>query len=104
MKLDVSLEIAKISKHQYYYKPKGTKQGLKPSLSSLWIDSKAQELTILNTEIVSLMRLIHRDADTDYGYQKMTVALKIIGYQINHKKVYRLMKEAQIIDHEKNFR
>ena len=82
MKLDVSLEIAKISKHQYYYKPKGTKQGLKPSLSSLWIDSKAQELTILNTEIVSLMRLIHRDADTDYGYQKMTVALTQLA--VNH--------------------
>lgn len=97
MKLDVSLEIAKISKHQYYYKPKATKQGLKPSLSSVCIDSKGQEITVLNTEIVSLMELIHQDADTDYGYQKMTVALKIIGYQINHKKVYRLMKEAQIL-------
>ena len=43
------------------------------------------------------MKLIHQDPDTDYGYHKMTSALKLIGYQINHKKVYRLMKEAQIL-------
>ena len=49
------------------------------------------------------MRLIHQDSDTDYGHRKMTVALKLIGYQINHKKVYRLMNEAQLLKekHEK---
>jgi transposase InsO family protein len=33
----------------------------------------------------------------------MTAALKLIGYHINHKKVYRLMKEAQLLKekHEK---
>jgi hypothetical protein len=33
LKLDVSLAIIKISKHQYYYQFKNTKQGLSPSLS-----------------------------------------------------------------------
>jgi hypothetical protein len=28
---------------------------------------------------------------------KMKTALQIIGYNINHKKVYRLMKEAQLL-------
>lgn len=103
MKLDVSLQIAKISKHQYYYKPKVTKQGVQPSLSSVYIGLNGVEMTILNTEIITLMRLIHQDSDTDYGHRKMTAALKLIGYQINHKKVYRLMKESQMLKekHEK---
>ena len=80
-----------------------TKQGIKPSLSSIYIGLDGVEITILNTEIISLIRLIHLDSDTDYGHRKMTSALKLIGYQINHKKVYRLMKEAQMLKekHEK---
>jgi hypothetical protein len=39
---------------------------------------------------------VHQDSDTDYGYQKMKTALQIKGYNINHKKVYRLMK-AQLL-------
>ena len=103
MKLGVSLKIAKISKHQYYYQPKSSKQGLKPSLSSVYIDSEGIKMSVLNTEIIDLMRLIHQDSDTDYGHRKMTTALKLIGYLINHKKVYRLMKEAHLLKekHEK---
>lgn len=60
-------------------------------------------MSVLNTELIALMRLIHQDQDTDYGYQKMTVALKLAGYQINRKKVYRIMKESQMLKekHEK---
>lgn len=103
MKLGVSLKIAKISKHQYYYQPKSSKQGLKPSLSSIYIDSDGMKTSVLNTEIIDLMRLIHQDSDTDYGHRKMTTALKLIGYLINHKKVYRLMKESHLLKekHEK---
>jgi transposase InsO family protein len=97
LKLNVSLQIATITKHQYYYNPTGTKQGLKPSLSTLYIALDGLERNILNTELVALMRLIHQDEDTDYGHRKMTTALKLVGYQINHKKVYRLMKEAQML-------
>ena len=92
-----------MTKHQYYYQSKGTKQGLSPSVSSIYIGLDGVEMTILNTEIIALMRLIHQDLDTDYGHRKMTAALKLIGYHINHKKVYRLMKEAQLLKekHEK---
>jgi transposase InsO family protein len=60
-------------------------------------------MSILNAELIALMRLIHQDEDTDYGHRKMTVELQLIGYRINHKKVYRLMKEAQMLKekHEK---
>ena len=97
MKLEVSLRIAKITKHQYYYKSKKTKQGLKPSLTTVYADSDGEKKDVLNSELVTLMSRIHQDEDTDYGHRKMAVALKLIGYEVNHKKVYRLMKEAQLL-------
>jgi hypothetical protein len=39
------------------------------------------------------MKQVHQDSDTDYGYQKKT-ALQIKGYNINHKKVYRLKRSS----------
>lgn len=35
-----------------------------------------------------------------YGYRKTTAALKRRGYRINHKKVYRLMKERNLLVRE----
>jgi hypothetical protein len=49
---------------------KNTKQGLSPSLSSVYIGLDGVEMTILNTEIIALMRLINQDLDTDYGHRK----------------------------------
>lgn len=97
MKLNVSLKIAGITKHQYYYIPKRTKQGIKPSIITTFTGLDGHEMTIKNFDLIALMGLIHEDEDTEYGYHKMTTALKLIGYNINHKKVYRLMKEAQML-------
>lgn len=41
---------------------------------------------------------IKSNKDTDYGYQKMTAALALLGYCINHKKVYRIMKEQGLLN------
>jgi transposase InsO family protein len=51
--------------------------------------------------VVKEIKLIHQDPDMDYGYHKMTSYLNLMGYIINHKKVYRLMFEAQLL-HEKH--
>lgn len=40
---------------------------------------------------------IKNDPDINYGYRKMTFALILLGYKINHKKVYRLMKENELL-------
>ena len=58
---------------------------------------------MLNETIITEIIQIHQDPDTDYGYRKTTAALQLEGYNINHKKVYRLMKEAQLLKerHEK---
>ena len=37
------------------------------------------------------------DPETDYGYRAMTADLMLKGYIINHKKVYRLMKDYYLL-------
>lgn len=50
-----------------------------------------------NTTVVREIKSIQSDPDTNYGYRKMATALMLLGYFINHKKVYRLMKENQLL-------
>lgn len=97
LKLQVSLSIAKISKHQFYYKKRKDKPGIKPSSECFFVDADGVVTTVLNTRVVEEMEQIHQDLDTDYGYRKMTAALQLLGYDINHKKVYRLMKETDLL-------
>jgi len=96
VKRDRALAIAGITKHQYYYKPKKGKRGAPSSTHTIkYVED--QKVLVPNTEVVAQIKSIHSEPDIDYGYQKMTVALKIIGFYINHKKVYRLMKESQLL-------
>jgi putative transposase len=48
-------------------------------------------------EVVSQIEHVRKDPDTNYGYRRMCAALMILGYFINHKKVYRLMKENHML-------
>lgn len=48
-------------------------------------------------EVVRQIEQVRKDPDTNYGYRRMYAALMILGYFINHKKVYRLMKENQML-------
>lgn len=40
---------------------------------------------------------IKSNPETDYGYKAMTAALMLLGFIINHKKVYRLMNQWQLL-------
>lgn len=66
-------------------------------MNTFFIDSNENKFSVLNTQVLEQVKLIHQDPDTDYGHRKMTSALKIQGYQINHKKVYRLMRKADLL-------
>lgn len=93
---DRALSALGLSRHKYYYKTKGTLPGKKPSQTTL----KQQNGEIIqeqNEKMIEQMKSIHADPDTRYGYRKMYYALMILGYFINHKKVYRLMKGAQML-------
>jgi transposase InsO family protein len=85
-----------MTRHQYYYKPKGTRPGRKPSQTTLRKQGNAT-VEVDNIEVVAHIKEVQSDPDTDYGYQKMCVALMLAGYFINHKKVYRIMKEEQLL-------
>ena len=91
-----AFEIARITKHQYYYVPKNGKRGRKPSTHVLKInDEVAQDVE--NGKVIQEIESIKSDPDLDYGYYAMSKQLQLLGYQINHKKTYRLMKENSLL-------
>lgn len=40
-----------------------------------------------------------RNTNADYGYRRITLALKKQGFQVNHKRVLRIMKENDLLCH-----
>jgi len=97
-----ALSISGLTRHQYYYKPKlGNKRpGAKPSKTTNCIVNGSSE-EHNNTKVVDHIIINQKDPDLHYGYQRMTTALKILGYLINHKKVYRLMEEHNLLQVKK---
>lgn len=91
--------ICGITKHAYYYKPcDGTNnKGRLPSEYTFQIGKDDVWKQVDNQQIIQEMVSIKEDPDTDYGYRAMTSALQLKGYVINHKKVYRLMEEYQLL-------
>ena len=95
--VEKALQISGITKHQYYYKSdKKAKRGRKPSKHTLQI-LNGELIKCPNEQVTEQMKQIHKDPDLRYGYKKMTTQLKILGYEINHKKVYRLMNQANML-------
>ena len=87
-----ALDIASIPRSTYYYKSTGGRKGRRP-----------EGHTLLNGQVVpdsqvirSVYQILSQDF-IDYGYIRTTEALKAIGYKINKKKVYRLMREQQLL-------
>lgn len=101
MKKQTALEICGLTRHQYYYKEKGEgKRGAKASTETIRVE-EGKEVIRSNTEVIEQMRANHDDPDLHYGYQRMTSFLQLLGYLINHKKVYRLMGENQLLHDRK---
>ena len=89
----IALPIADLSRSTYYYKPKGTKGGKKPSTHTFHTDGS----WLTNEDLVNLMVLILEDPFIDYGVKRMTLELKNRGFVLNKKKTYRLMKEHHLL-------
>lgn len=96
MKRDNALAIAGMSKHQYYYKPKPGKRGKPSSRETLKISGHDVE-RVPNSVVIQQIKETQSDPDANYGYHKMTYLLLILGFYINHKKVYRLMDENNLL-------
>lgn len=79
-----------LASSSYYYRPKGTRKGNRPSKYTLnelhgWVKEE--------TVIESIKEVWSRPFK-DCGYHIMTAYLQQGGYIINHKKVYRIMDQT----------
>lgn len=93
---DRALDLCGITKNQFYHKSSNKKRGRKPTRMT-----KQQTIEglkeIKNKEVVDQIRDHIKDPLNKEGYQRMTGVLQLLGYYINHKKVYRLMKSNQLL-------
>ncbi|MEO6550734.1 MAG: IS3 family transposase [Ferruginibacter sp.] len=87
------LQWSAISCSSYYYKPSGNRKGIKPSTHSFMHDKGLLE----NSVVVKDIELTLRQEFCCYGYHNMTSELKELGWIINHKKVYKLMKVSKLL-------
>lgn len=79
-------------KSTYYYKPNGKHKGKMPSTHT-----SRKGIMVPNQVVVDeIIKLIYPEYH-DYGYQLTTDLLKQMDYKINQKKVYRLMKENNLL-------
>ena len=96
LKRDDCLRICGISKNQFYHKPSGKKRGRKKTRHTRQL-IEGKEVMRLNSEVIKDVKKILENPNADYGYHKMTSDLQLMGWFINHKKVYRLMKSHQLL-------
>lgn len=77
----------------YYYRRSGSAKGIKPSTHSVNRDGELFENKVVINDIEQTLN----QEFCCYGYRNMTGELKERGWIINHKKVYRLMKEHRLL-------
>jgi transposase InsO family protein len=82
----------------YYYQPSGNKPGRKPSTYTLKEDGSI----VPNETVVSeIKKMLGHEFKSSYGYELTTIELQSLHYMINHKKVYRLMDENNLLLNKK---
>lgn len=99
LKRDNCLGITGLTKNQFYYVQKGTKPGRRPSEVTVWRDPTTLiNYEVDNADVVQKIVDIKLNPDQANWYRMITVTLQILGYYINHKKVYRLMLEYLLLE------
>lgn len=87
------LDWVNLSSSSYYYKQKLSRRGVKPSTHTL----KKDGILVSNEVVVEDIKQALSREFCCYGYQNITSDLKDMDYIINHKKVYRLMDENNLL-------
>jgi transposase InsO family protein len=77
----------------FYYHPGKNKRGAKPSIST-----RKKDGSVVSNEVVleEIRQALNREFCC-YGYHNITNDLRDLNYLINHKKVYRLMDENNLL-------
>jgi len=82
----------------YYRRPSLGKKGNKPTkLTYHRQDSSSKNGPVTQDAVIESVKSILSHPFIDCGYRLMTSYLKRDGYIINHKKLYRIMKEANLL-------
>ena len=84
--------IAQIQRSVVYYQNKDNKPGRKPSAVTLF----KNEIVTEDRVLTSVKDLLDHEF-LSYGYFKISKQLKIDGFVINKKKVYRIMKSHKLL-------
>jgi putative transposase len=87
------LRWSSLGSSSYYYKASGLTRGIRPSTQSVNVDGKFFENIVVVQDIEQTLT----QEFCCYGYRNMTGELREKGWIINHKKVYRLMKEYRLL-------
>lgn len=77
----------------YYRAPSGGKKGNKPSIETF---HNTEGFVSQDAVIASVKKILEHEF-IDCGYRLMTSYLTRDGYTINHKKLYRIMKEEGLL-------
>jgi transposase InsO family protein len=77
----------------FYYKPGAGRRGAKPSTHTLMKDGTR----VSNEQVLVDIRAALDREFCCYGYHNITADLRELRYIINHKKVYRLMDENNLL-------
>ncbi|MBK6364863.1 MAG: IS3 family transposase [Saprospiraceae bacterium] len=98
LRFDECLKIVNITRNQYYYNLKGVKPGKPPTKKTNWLNPKTGvEEEVDNAKVVEEICDLKSDNDQADYYKLICVALCLKGYFINHKKVYRLMRQHDLL-------
>lgn len=83
-----------IPRSTHYYRPSNEKRGRKVSTHTFRSDG-----SYINNDqvIIALLEDVYSHEFVRYGYQLSTEELQELGFVINEKKVYRLMKERGLL-------
>ena len=87
------LKIVGLSSSSYYYRKRSGSKGAKPTTETF---HKTKGFVSENDVITSIKYILSHEF-IDCGYHVMTEYLKREGYKINHKKVYRIIKNAGLM-------
>jgi putative transposase len=88
------LHWAGLAASSFYYKRSGRSKGIRPSTHSVNENGELVDNKIVVRQIEEVMA----HEFVCYGYKNMTSELQGLGWRINHKKVYRLMKESKLLN------
>jgi len=82
-----------VARSSLYYQSHPGERGMKPSSHTIVENNSLVE----NSLVVEQIRAVVSMDYCVYGYRKVTESLRDMEYLINHKKVYRLMKEHHLL-------